>query len=239
MIYFKVDSDFIDNNPFEVQTNDVEVDRDYYQNLFSFDNFYEPNNELIRLKLPFDRELDGHVRGLRDFYSWGLGRAWAYCLIISPQLKGILEKQTFLLPPHRFYEAYVRDDEWQKHSYYVFHFIQNTLEDIEYNKSVFGVFKYGQNIPDEILKPGEIISIEGYKLRDKQERKERKSGLKLIKAFFKPGIIYDMFALQGQIVVSERLKQTIEDQHIIGVKFTDLQSDDILKNIELVMNDAS
>ncbi len=196
-----------------------------YVNKITDESFYKINS-LIDFKLT---EWKGVPKILRDYLSWDIGSPDAYCLVISPKLKSVLE--TLTIPKHRYYEAKINLF-GKSYKYYVLHFIHDYLDEIIYNKSKFVVI---DNIFDNYIKV--LPDIKSYK--DYQNQTEiQAENLYLIsskKIHFKNHINYDIWGLDGQIIISQKAKQAIQETNISGVEMPNIKDTDMFSYLEVEM----
>ncbi len=156
---------------------------------------------------------------LRDYHRWELGQPRAYHIVCSPNFKTILEKQK--LPPHRFYPAEI-DVLGETHNYFVLHFIQDYLQDIDYNKSQFYRAEVLETEP--ILQKYAIGKIKSYKQYNKVNKNlvDNMEWIYPNNIVFKTPIYYDIWGLQGQIIISQKAKEIFEKENITGIETKEL-----------------
>ena len=158
---------------------------------------------------------------LRDFHRWEYGQPDGYHLIISPKFKSVLE--TLNLPPHRFYPAEI-DVLGEVHHYFVLHFIHEYLQEMIYEHSQFCRAEVLETEPIlQSYKTGEITTFDHYnsintKLIDEMQWIFPK------RIVFTPENNYDIWGLQGQIILSENAKQKIEEAEITGAAMPELDN---------------
>ena len=112
---------------------------------------------VIKLKLIETNEIN---TVLRDYHLWDLGSPNAYHIVCSTKFKSILE--TLNLPPHRFYRAEI-DVLGKVHYYFVLHFIQEYLQDLQYEQSQFCRAELLETEPIlQSYKSGEITDYDHY-----------------------------------------------------------------------------
>ncbi|SDE72151.1 hypothetical protein [Riemerella columbipharyngis] len=141
--------------------------------------------------------------------------------LISEKLKNLLENFK-ISNPHTFYESKLLYKE-EKKDYYIFQFsgeqFFNTLVNyIDFNKSLF--FDPNQKIDFR------IIDIQDLIIQTRRIFKE--SGCEIINVPVKKLVLnnnIDFFSMQsflGENIISERLKQAIEENNITGFQFFEL-----------------
>ncbi len=156
---------------------------------------------------------------LRDFHRWDLGSPNAYRVVCSPKFKSILEKQK--LPPHKFYPAEI-DVLGKIHNYFVLHYIQDYLQDIDYKKTQFRKAEILETEP--IKKEFKIGEIKNYAEYQKLEQKafKKDNWLYPIKLHFKDNIYYDIWGFQGTHIISQKAKEIFEKENITGIETKEL-----------------
>ena len=165
---------------------------------------------------------------LRDYVVWSIGSPNAYHIVCSPKFKSILENIN--LPPHRFYPAEI-DVLGEVHHYFVLHFIHEYLQLMVYEQSRFCRAELLETEPIlQAYKTGEINDFDHYnsintKLIDDMQWIFPK------RIAFRPENHYDVWGLQGQIILSENAKQKIEEAGITGVAMPEMDN-----GIEVITN---
>ncbi len=156
---------------------------------------------------------------LRDFHFWGIGKPNAYNIICSPKFKSILEKLN--LPPHKFYPAEI-DVLGKTHNYFVLHYIQDYLQDIDYKKTQFIKAEILETEP--IKKEFKIGEIKNYAEYQKLEQKafKKDNWLYPTKLHFKDNIYYDIWGFQGTHIISQKAKEIFEKENITGIETKEL-----------------
>ncbi len=215
--------------PTSVSYNDKIVSRSYYSDKITTKNLLL-SNETINLSLD---EIKGYSRTLLDYHRWELGRPKGYRLVCSPKYNSSLSKLD--LPEYRFYDAEI-DVKGQKHKYYVLHFIQEYLQDIDYKKSQFvETLLLEKNSVTKVCEIGEIKSEKHYHQFNKKLVEDMKY-LQPKKIYFRPEINYDVWGLRGQIIISERAKRQIEKDQITGVEMINLKDTEMFKDLEVIFS---
>ncbi len=209
-------------------TNDLKVPTDYYKKhitLTKFDN----SNESIYLELTKYR---GGNLVLRDYHRWDLGQPNAYFIVCSAKFSFVLTE--LKLPKYKLYKAEI-DVKGKKHKYYVLHFIQEYLHDIDYSQSQFAethlLRSRGGII--RICKVGEIKNTKQYHSINKRLVDEM-IYMYPKKIYFKPEKKYDIWGLRGQIIISEKAKKAIEKAGITGVYMPNIKDVKMFKDLEVV-----
>ena len=143
----------------------------YYQNRVTNEKFYDDDLPILLTFLDLIKE--GNFR-LSDFHWCGDFETFnsTNTFIVSGKLKSLIEK--LILPPHQFYPAIIRavseDYSIEKTGYYVFHFLQDYFQEIDFGQSQFAIRWLG-NYNEEtytyevfcvILDKGAINSIQAY-----------------------------------------------------------------------------
>ncbi len=170
-------------------------------------------------------EAEGYPSRVLDINMWIKSEPEAFKMVISPKFKEILEG--FYLPEHRFYESYVYiASEKQKAPLYVFHFHFDYIKEIILEETTFEERRsIAKGILNRVLAKGEIKTAADFKLYIEEKRTNR-YWFYPDKLRFKPGVYYDVFATEDGIIVSERVKQAIEQADLTGVelsKYTDYE----------------
>ncbi|MDJ1482788.1 hypothetical protein QNI16_19970 [Cytophagaceae bacterium YF14B1] len=156
----------------------------------------------------------------------------AQALIVSPTLKCIVEQ--FCCPEHRFYPAsttnYFNDSDQEK-AYFVFHLRLREMEEkLFYPKTVFGIFENYFNDPQLVstYSMGEIVSLEHYKEADKEiSERDFDTRVAPVQAFYQQP--YEVLWGEGKnIIVSENVKEAIEEANLRGVVFEEFTSYEIV-----------
>ncbi len=212
-----------------LETNYSKVPTGYYENYITKKNF-DNANSCVFLELT---NFKGGNLVLRDYLDWNLGHPNAYYVVGSPKYNSTLSK--LQLPKHRFYNAEI-DVEGNTHKYYVLHFIQEYLQDIDFKKSQFAeTLLLEKNSIFRLCNTGEIKNEAHYHELNKKLVEEMKY-LQPKKIYFRPEINYDIWGLRGQIIISERAKQQIEKDQITGVEMINLKDTEMFKNLEVVFS---
>ena len=200
-----------------VVVNIARVEEQYYEKVIKNTRFFKKKDN-IYLKLILWKN---NPCILRDYHYWDLGHPVANKIVCSPKFKSVLEKLN--LPPHRFYPAEI-DVLGEVHQYFVLHFIQEYLQDMVYGHSQFCRAELLETEPIlQAYKTGEITDYDHYndintKLIDLMQWIFPK------KIVFRPELNYDIWGLQGQIILSENAKQKIEKAGITGLDMPELDN---------------
>ncbi|MDN3673867.1 hypothetical protein QWY99_12480 [Flavobacterium branchiarum] len=136
-------------------------------------------------------------------------------LTIDDNLKNIIEK--FNLPPHQFYKIEVVHRN-QELKYHWFHFIESLLGYIDFEKTTFELF---QKWPLTVLKEIKVSSIEELHKLEVELNFEKEILIKKI-ALLDTFPNYDIISLNNitpLILVSEKLKKTLEESELKGFEF--------------------
>ncbi len=206
----------------------------YNRNEIKDDNLYERSikykrfwKKYSKIKLTLDCVRGGNLV-IRDYLNWQLGSPDAYKIVCSQKFKSVLENLN--LPPHRFYPAEI-DVLGEVHHYFVLHFIHEYLQLMVYEQSRFCRAELLETEPIlQAYKTGEINDFDHYnsintKLIDDMQWIFPK------RIVFRPENHYDVWGLQGQIILSENTKQKIEEAEITGVAMPELDN-----GIEVIIN---
>lgn len=153
---------------------------------------------------------------------------------VSGKVKKILE--LFHLPLHKFYPSelfYFSENRGQKRSdYYLFHFLHNYLQEIDFSKSQFGLVWFGKFNNEtylyekflEVLEEGEIRNLEEYWTKiDETKRIGNHPNLFPVKLAYKKH--YDVLEERNFSYFSEKLKEILEENGVTGIKFRTPQID--------------
>ncbi len=200
---------------FTVSTNCDKVKVDYYKKIIN-DKYLLNNSILIYIQAALYK---GEVIQLLDFHRWDLGHPVANRIVCSPKFKTILEK--LKLPKHKFYPSEI-DVLGKTHNYFVLHFIQDYLQDIDYNKSQFYRAEVLETEP--ILQKYAIGKIKSYKQYNKVNKNlvDNMEWIYPNNIVFKTPIYYDIWGLQGQIIISQKAKEIFEKENITGIETKEL-----------------
>ena len=156
--------------------------------------------------------------GKRKFWEWRLqdvhgfmGEFPMFCIwYISDKLKSLLEKFK-IAPKYHFYETWLLYKE-EKFKYWIFQFPVDGFDNYNYEKSEYFIDN------ERVLG---IKTAEEYDEYDYKIWKETKKNIEWRKI-----VLIDKFDIvdtwQGDILCSERLKQAIEENGIIGFEFFDI-----------------
>lgn len=202
---------------FPVRYNEKFIDANYYEQYITYKEIKTKKLNIFLIIDPWESSKPI----LRDFHTWGIGRPNAYTIVCSPKLKSILE--TLNLPPHRFYTAEI-DVLGEVHNYYVLHFIHEYLQLMIYEQSQFCRAEILETKPIlQTYKTGEISDYEHYnnintKLIDDMQ------WLFPRRIIFPTDKSYDVWGLQGGIILSEKAKQKIAEAAITGVDMPELDN---------------
>lgn len=204
--------------------DDIINNANFYKKQISKTAFYK-SSTVIKLKLVETNETN---TTLRDYHLWDLGRPNAYHIVCSPKFKSILE--TLNLPPHRFYPAEISIEN-ETHNYFVLHFIQDYLQDMIYEQSQFCRAELLETEPIlQTYKTGEITDYDQYN-RTNTRLIDDMQWIYPKKIVFAPSRNYDVWGLQGSIVLSENARKAIAKAKITGVNMPILED-----NIEISIN---
>ncbi len=197
-----------------LSTNNYNCDIDYYKKIINRTQLSEVNYVYLKLD-----SWAGGTLILRDFHRWDLGSPNAYRVVCSPKFKSILEKQK--LPPHKFYPAEI-DVLGKIHNYFVLHYIQDYLQDIDYKKTQFRKAEILETEP--IKKEFKIGEIKNYAEYQKLEQKafKKDNWLYPTKLHFKDNIYYDIWGFQGTHIISQKAKEIFEKENITGIETKEL-----------------
>jgi hypothetical protein len=148
---------------------------------------------------------------LCDVYTFTKNANWIIGWYISDDLKLLLENLK-IAPTYHFYETRLLY-KGKKLKYWIFQFPIEPYQNIDFQKSEF---KF--NNEDKIYN---FYSEEEFLLFYRKEYRETKRDLKTIKVCLKKN--YDIFkTTNNDIVVSEKLKNAIEETDIEGFEFSEL-----------------
>ncbi len=198
-----------------VVVNRQKVEQNTYTKEISNISFYKKKTSLELSLIKWT----GNPCILRDYHFWDLGSPNAYRVVCSPKFKSILEKQK--LPPHKFYPAEI-DVLGKIHNYFVLHYIQDYLQDIDYKKTQFRKAEILETEP--IKKEFKIGEIKNYAEYQKLEQKafKKDNWLYPIKLHFKDNIYYDIWGFQGTHIISQKAKEIFEKENITGIETKEL-----------------
>ncbi len=199
-----------------------------YKNIITDNSFYS-DSKPIMLKLDYWK---GRSMELRDFHIWGIGSPDTYNILASPKFMKVLNK--LKIPNYRYYHAKILHDN-REYKYYVLHFQHDYLNDIDYSKSEFYV--------SEILETNPIIEkclqgkIHSYKYFEDINTKllNEMKWLYSKKIHFKDHINHDIWGLRGQIIISQKAKQAIQEAKISGVEMPNIKDTDMFSYLEVEM----
>ncbi len=200
--------------PFPVISNSKITGEDLYRQGIKINKFF--NEKLLYLsKSTFNTTKNV----MRDFLVWDAGSPNAYHIVCSRKFKSILEKQK--LPPHKFYPAEI-DVLGKTHNYFVLHYIQDYLQDIDYKKTQFRKAEILETEP--IKKEFKIGEIKNYNEYQKLEKKafKKDNWLYPTKLHFKDNIYYDIWGFQGTHIISQKAKEIFEKENITGIETKEL-----------------
>ncbi|GAB3519033.1 hypothetical protein [Emticicia fontis] len=197
----------------------------YYVDKITDEKFY---SEKLPIELVFERREDERKFG--DFHKSGGMDTFdsKNTFIVSEKFKSILEQ--LVLPPHRFYPAiittYLQGILTERTDYYVFHFLQDYFQEIDFNQSQFAVGWFGEfneetfNIEQffNLLEIGEIKSNEDY-IKKSEEIKNLGLSVKVFPLELKFKKYYDVLSARFNMYFSEKAKNLVEENNITGIRF--------------------
>lgn len=162
------------------------------------------------------------VLGIYHYHFWMCEAPFGGWLKpISKNLKEILEK--FNLGEHRFYTAWVLFN-GIKHPYFVMQILRNEYQKyIDFDKTLFNNLDSSRNIKDRVF---ETYSLQSVDAASEYSRAKSGSGINwnyeriVMKPEFKEFDFFTFYKLGD--VVSERLKNAIEEAGLIGLEFKEL-----------------
>ena len=154
----------------------------------------------------------------KNFWEWRLqdvhGFIGAGSIItgwyISDKLKSLLEKFK-IAPKYHFYETRLLYKE-EKFKYWIFQFPIDYFQNVNHEKSFY-------SIPDENILLN-FKNKEEFLAANKEEFRKTKRELITKKICYSEN--YDLVANDTDILCSERLKQAIEENGIVGFEFSDI-----------------
>ena len=132
---------------------------------------------------------------------------------ISDKLKSLLEKFK-IAPKYHFYETRLLYKE-EKFKYWIFQFPIDYFQNVKYEKSFY-------SIPDENILLN-FKNKEEFLAANKEEFRKTKKELITKKICYLEN--YDLVANDTDILCSERLKQSIEENGIVGFEFFEIDYD--------------
>ncbi len=207
---FTLDKIHSDNHgvPGYVVENVFKVESETYSRNISNEIFY---NDKVFLELLVWK---GEKLKLRDFFKWGNGRPNANTTVCSPKFKSVLE--TLNLPRHTFYPAEIEAGK-KTHNYFVLHYINNYLEDIDYKNSQFAVGELINYKPiKHTFQIGEITDFENYK-EIEAKLVNNMEWIFPLKIKFLPDKHYDLWNFNGQHIITETALEKITAANITGL----------------------
>jgi len=203
---------YTDNNgvPPSVGYNYRKVEVDFYSENIRHDHFGDVDT--IHLMLDYEK---GVSRKLRDFIFWSIGKPTSNIIICSLKFKLVLE--TLNLPRYKIYPAEI-DVGKKVYQYYVLHYINNYLEDIDYKNSQFATSPYIKCKPiSHIFNIGEITDYETYKKLEIESLTNNMECIFPLKIKFLSGKHYDIWNFNGHHIISESAMDKILAANITGV----------------------
>lgn len=113
---------------------------DFYIDKIPVDSFYS-DDQPIRLYVDyFDSAKKYSFWKYLDFFTWNFGKPSANILIVSSKMRKLIDGN-LKLPPHKYYSSiinnYILDQ--TSNDYFVLHFIHDFYDNIDYEKSEFGI----------------------------------------------------------------------------------------------------
>lgn len=188
------------------------------------DRFYDKEYEfdyLVPMELGEGRE-EKASKAIYDYHSfWGEAPWGGWLNPVSKRFKEVLEQ--FNLGEHRFYPAYVLFKK-QKHEYFVLQIFYNYYQSfIDFEKTIFNNLDYDRDLEDRVFETKQFSSLQevedyseihwGAAVNWNYERIVMKPEFKEVDliTFYKFGDI-----------VSERLKNAIEEAGFQGISFEEL-----------------
>lgn len=218
MAFYKIskgfDSPWCNDDFYKLQESRV------YEEKIVIDKFWENSETILLLVRNFDEATDSKDWEYQDFFEWKLSSPNAYTLIVSNKMREIIDKN-LLLPSHEYYDCIVENYKLQDSSsdYSVLHFIHNYYDDINYEKSEFGVIdiieeKLVSKIPLSIANSQPNIISEN----QKQKQINRFYGVKPLKLALTK--VYDIIGVNNMIYISPKARQLFMDNNLSGIDFT-------------------
>ncbi len=208
---------YIDSNgvPPSVSYNYRKVEVDRYSELF---DGQRNDSEIIYLMLDYQK---GSSRKLRDYVYWSLGNTNPNTIICSPKFKAVLE--TLNLPKYTFYPAEI-DVGKKVYQYYVLHYINNFLEDIDYANSQFATTPYIIEYKPitHVFNKDEITDYETYKKLEIESLTNKMEWIFPLKIKFLPDKHFDIWNFNGHHIISESAMDKILAANITGVAMPSL-----------------
>ncbi|GAB3519037.1 hypothetical protein [Emticicia fontis] len=192
--------------------------------------------ELTPIELVFEYSEDGFKFG--DFHWYGGTFATTKTLIVSEKLKSILEQLTLL--PHRFYPAiiktYLQGILTERADYFVFHFLQDYLQEIDFNHSQFAVGWFSKYKEEgkrrekffKIFERGEIIDLEHYHAKLDEVLGMGPVIFPLELKFKK---FYDVLSARFNMHFSQKAKKLVEENNITGIRFAEYNAEAELSTV--------
>ena len=167
---------------------------------------------------------------IRDILFWSSGRPDANVIICTDKCRQLFQYLT--LPPHRFYAARLRIGK-KRTDIYVFHFLQDTYKEINFNHSRFYLSYYNENKPKYMFAIGEIRSVEQiWEINEKQF--DNNLWIEPKKLSFPFDTYYDLWSLYGQHIISEKAMLLFKEAGITGIDMIPLEKTE-WKHLEIVM----
>ena len=186
--------------------------------------FYDKNYEFDYLEpMEFgDGREEEHSSVIYDYHSWlGESPLGAWLKPVSKQFKEILEQ--FNLGEYRFYKALVLFKE-KKHEYFVLQIFDDFYQDfIDFEKTIFNNLNSSRNLGERKLETKQFRSIQ--EVID-YSRSNWGSGVNwnyervIMKPEFRALDLFTFYKFGD--IVSERLKNAIEEAGLTGMEFKEL-----------------
>lgn len=200
---------------------------EFYEQKITMHEFWDANEPILLQVENQDEATGKEYWAYRDFFVWKIGSPSAYVMVVSAKMREIIDNN-LIIPPHEYYRSVVenyRNDE-SSADYFVLHFIHDFYEEIEYEKSKFGIIniieeKLISELPSSIVNSKANITTE----EQKQWADGWTNGVKPLKLALTKD--YDIIGVNNMIYISPKAYQLFIDNNLTGIDFIPYTSEKI------------
>lgn len=196
-----------------------------YENFFyngcTIESFYSDEQAFNYLTPMYRGEVKVEPEIIADYHAWvGKEPSNGYFRPVSEKLKQLLEE--FNLGKHKFYPAEVLLKE-ERHPYHVLHLLYNSfIEYIDFSKTVFNNLNSFGKLSSEKFEQKQFESFEEMEAYSDEHWSYNWNYDRLVmKSNFRELDYCYMLNIDGDLI-SERLKERIEQDEITGIKIEQL-----------------
>lgn len=217
MSFYRIVGEFIapwcNDDFYKLQTVGV------YEALIRMDTFRGSQEPILLEVRNQDEANDRKYWEYRDFFVWKRGSPSAYILVVSTKMKKTIE-ENLSIPPHKYYNCIIENYKTGESStdYFVLHFIHDYYEEIDYQRSKFGIINI---VEEELISeiPFSVANNKSNILAEEQAQwaKEWTNGVKPLRLVLTKE--YDIIGVNNFIYVSPKARQVFLDNNLSGIDF--------------------